>query len=85
MKIDFCKDLLDLEGKSIGKANKVLAQELVSGTEGDSVKLLGWALKLSAGEVLELDKSDQATLKEHIRNSKTITVLGKGRLLEMME
>ncbi|MFK5283410.1 hypothetical protein ACI3PL_27940, partial [Lacticaseibacillus paracasei] len=46
--------------KSIGK---IFAEVLCGETKGDALKYWGWAIKLTAGESLELDSSDRELLK----------------------
>jgi hypothetical protein len=42
-------------------------------------------LKLNNGEVVDLDTSDQNLLKTFIKDSESITILGKGQLLQVFE
>lgn len=83
MKLNFNFNLTDLDGKEIKDANagKLLANSLIQQTKGDAVKYWEWALALNKGDVLDLDTSDQETLKTFIKDSDTITVLGKAQLL----
>lgn len=83
MKLDFNFNLTDLDGNAIDNANtgKLLANTLIQQTKGDAVKYWEWALKLNKGEILDLDSSDQDTLKTFIKDSETITVLAKAQLL----
>lgn len=86
MKLNFNFDLVDLDGKTIEGANagKLLANSLVQQTKGDAVKFWELALKLHKGEVVDLDTSDQQLLKTFIKDSESITVLGKGQLLKVL-
>ena len=83
MKLNFNFNLTDLDGKELEGANagKLLANTLIQQTKGDAVKYWEWALALNKGDVLDLDTSDQETLKTFIKDSDTITVLGKAQLL----
>lgn len=83
MKLDFNFNLTDLDGNAIDNANtgKLLANTLIQQTKGDAVKYWEWALALNKGEILDLDSSDQDTLKSFIKDSETITVLAKAQLL----
>ena len=83
MKLDFNFNLTDLDGKELENANcgKLLANTLIQQTKGDAVKYWEWALALNKGEVLDLDTSDQETLKTFVKDSETITVLAKAQLL----
>lgn len=83
MKLNFNFNLTDLDGKELDNANagKLLANTLIQQTKGDAVKYWEWALALNKGDILDLDSSDQETLKTFVKDSETITVLGKAQLL----
>jgi hypothetical protein len=87
MKLNFNFNLLDLDSKEIEGANagKLLANSLVNQSKGDALKFWEIALKLNNGEVIDLDTSDQNLLKTFIKDSETITILGKGQLLQLFE
>jgi hypothetical protein len=83
MKLNFNFNLTDLDGKEIkdGNAGKVLANSLINQTKGDAVKYWEWALALNKGDIIDLDTSDQETLKTFIKDSDTIFVLAKAQFL----
>jgi hypothetical protein len=83
MKLNFNFNLTDLDGKELEGANagKLLANTLIQQTKGDAVKYWEWALALNKGDILDLDSSDQETLKTFVKDSETITVLAKAQLL----
>jgi hypothetical protein len=83
-KIDLNKAITDLDGKNIEGSNlgKLVAQMLVSSSKGDALKYMSWALKLHAGESLELDPSDVETLKNFIKDHDQLTILSKAQILE---
>ncbi len=83
MKLNFNFNLTDLDGKELEGANagKLLANSLIQQTKGDAVKYWEWALALNKGDVLDLDTSDQETLKTFVKDSEVITVLAKAQLL----
>jgi hypothetical protein len=87
MKLNFNFNLLDLDSKEIEGANagKLLAGALVNQTKGDAIKFWELSLKLNNGEVIDLDTSDQNLLKTFIKDSESITILGKGQLLQVFE
>ena len=87
MKIDFNFNLLDLDGKEIEGANagKLLANQLVNQAKGDAVKFWELSLKLYKGEIVDLDSSDQATIKNFIKDSEQLPVLTKAQLLLVFE
>ena len=84
MKIDLNVPVLGIDNKEIPKENlgKILASQLSNGVEGDPLKLFGWALKLHAGEVIDLDKSDQEVLKTFVTSHRNLPNLTKYRILE---
>jgi hypothetical protein len=83
-KINLNKAIRDLDGKDIEGSNlgKLVAQMLASATKGDALKFMSWALKLHAGESLELDPSDVETLKNFIKEHDQLTILSKAQILE---
>jgi hypothetical protein len=85
MKLDFNFDFIGLDDKVFegGNAGKMLAGALASASKGDALKFWDWAKKLFKGEVLDLDKSDQETLKGFVKDSESFTVLAKAQLLEI--
>jgi hypothetical protein len=87
MKLDFNFNLVDLDGNQIENANagKLLANTLVQQAKGDAVKYWEWALSLNKGEVIDLDSSDQETLKNFIKDSEALAVLAKGQLLQVLK
>jgi hypothetical protein len=87
MKLDFNFNLIDLDGNQIENANagKLLANTLVQQAKGDAVKYWEWALSLNKGEILDLDSSDQETLKNFIKDSEALAVLAKGQLLQVLK
>lgn len=87
MKLDFNFNLIDLDGNQIENANagKLLANTLVQQAKGDAVKYWEWALSLNKGEVIDLDSSDQETLKNFIKDSEALAVLAKGQLLQILK
>lgn len=86
--LDFNQPLTGLDGAAVkdekGQSltvGKLLAGTLVSANKGDALKFFGWAQKMYNGEALELDKSDETTLKDFIKNSESITILAKAQAL----
>ena len=82
-KIDLNKAITDLDGKEIEGSNlgKLVAQVLASSNKGDALKYMSWALKLHAGESLELDPSDAETLKNFVKDHEQLTILTKAQVL----
>ena len=74
----------DIDGKEI-TVGKLLSGQLASSNKGDALKLFTWAQKVYAGEKLDLDKSDEGTLKEFIKNNETLTVLAKAQMLSVFK
>lgn len=87
MKLDFNFNLIDLDGNQIENANagKLLANTLVQQAKGDAVKYWEWALSLNKGEIIDLDSSDQETIKNFIKDSEALAVLAKGQLLQVLK
>jgi hypothetical protein len=87
MKLDFNFNLLDLDGKQIDNANagKLLANTLVQQSKGDALKFWEWAVSLNKGEILDLDSSDQETLKNFIKDSENFAIIAKAQLLQIIK
>lgn len=92
MNIDFNFPLKSLDGEPLQDENgkpimvgKILASQLVNQSGGDVLKMFDWALALNRGEPLNLDTSDQQTLKKFITESGTMTILLKRYLLDAMD
>ncbi len=84
MKLNFNFLIKDLDGKPIAGANcgKIIAQNLVNATKGDALKYFGWAMRLNAGDAIDLDKSDQETLRSFIEHHETLPILTKAQAIE---
>jgi len=87
MKLNFNFNLVDLDGKEIDNANagKLLANSLVQQSKGDALKFWEWALALNKGEELDLDSSDQETLKNFIKDSENFAIIAKAQLLKVLK
>jgi hypothetical protein len=83
-KIELNKAITDLDGNAIEGSNlgKLVAQMLVTSSKGDALKYMAWALKLHAGEPLELDPSDLETLRNFIKDHDQLTILSKAQMLD---
>lgn len=86
--LNFNVALKTLDGQEVndekGQAltlGRVLANQLAGATKGDALKLFGWAQKIYNGDSLDLDKSDESTLKDFIKNNDQLTVLAKAQML----
>lgn len=86
-KVDLNKAIKDLDGIELEGSNlgKLVAQMLVTSSKGDALKYMAWALKLHAGESLELDPSDKETLKNFIKDHDQLTILSKAQMLNCFE
>lgn len=89
MKLNFNFTLTDLNGRNVldqegnpAEANKFLASMLSQLSKGDSIKLIELALKLNAGEELDLDTSDTKKLKEIVEQAELQNII-KYRLLNV--
>jgi len=92
MKLDFNFDLVGLDGVAVldhanqtVNAGKLLAQAIANQSKGDALKFWDWALALNKGEILDLDSSDQETIKNFIKDSEGFTILGKAQLLQVLK
>ena len=85
MKLDFNFSLTDLDGQPIENANagKLLANTLAQQSKGDALKFWEWALALNKGDVIDLDTSDQNTLKTFIKESDSLAIFAKGQMLQV--
>lgn len=90
--LDFSKQLVGLDGNPVKDSNDngitlghLLSGQLAQSNKGDALKLFTWAQKLYAGEQLDLDPSDESTLKEFIKNNEQLTVLAKAQLLSVFK
>lgn len=87
MKLNFNFNLVDLDGKEIDNANagKLVANALVQQSKGDALKFWEWALALNKGEILDLDSSDQETLKNFIKDNENFAIIAKAQLLQVFK
>ncbi len=87
MKLDFNFSLTDLDGQPIENANagKLLANTLAQQSKGDALKFWEWALALNKGDVIDLDTSDQNTLKTFVKESDVLTIFAKGQMLQVFK
>ena len=85
MKLDFNFNLTDLDGKPVENSNagKLLANTLAQQSKGDAIKFWEWALALNKGDVIDLDTSDQNTLKTFVKESDVLTIFAKGQMLQV--
>lgn len=90
--LDFTKQLLGLDGNPIldsdGKSlslGHLLSVQLAQSSKGDALKLFTWAQKMYNGDQLDLDPSDESTLKDFIKNNEALTVLAKAQLLSVFK
>ena len=77
-------EVKDMDGSSI-TLGKLLSSQLASANKGDALKLFTWAQKIYNGETLDLDPSDESTLKEFIKSNEALTVLAKAQLLSVFK
>lgn len=87
MKLCLNKPFNDLDGNPMPETHmgKLLAQTLVGTPQGQVVKHYHWALKLHAGETLELDKADTDYLKRTIEGSNLMNILPKYQLTQAID
>jgi len=75
-------EVKDMDGSSI-TLGKLLSSQLASTNKGDALKLFTWAQKCYSGQPLDLDPSDESTLKDFIKSNESLTVLAKAQLLSV--
>lgn len=87
MKLNFNKSLVNLDGVDIADSNmgKILASYLVQSNKGDALKFWEIALKLQKGEEVDLDTSDQNTIKEFIKSADGLPNITKAQLLMVFD
>lgn len=73
-------EVKDFDGSSV-TLGKLLSTQLASANKGDALKMFTWAQKVYNGETLDLDPSDETTLKDFIKSNEQLTVLAKAQLL----
>lgn len=90
--LDFNVTLKGLDGQEVRDekdspitVGKMLANQLAFTNKGDALKLFSWAQKMYNGEALDLDKSDEAVLKELIKSNEQLTVLAKAQILTVFK
>jgi hypothetical protein len=90
--LDFNVTLKGLDGKEVKDeknepiaVGKLLANQLAFANKGDALKMFHWAQKMYSGETLDLDKSDESTLKEFIKGNDQLTILAKAQILNVFE
>lgn len=77
-------EVKDMDGTSI-TLGKLLSTQLASANKGDALKMFTWAQKIYNGETLDLDPSDESTLKDFIKSNEQLTVLAKAQLLSVFK
>jgi len=90
--LDFTKQLVGLDGNPVKDFDensitlgKLLSSQLAQSNKGDALKMFTWAQKCYNGDTLDLDPSDESTLKEFIKNNEQLTVLAKAQLLSVFK
>ena len=83
MKVDLNFELSELDGTPAQGLNlgKIIATSLVQQTKGDALKFWDWAVALNKGEALELDSSDQETLKNFVKENENLNIYVKAQFL----
>ena len=77
-------EVKDMDGTSV-TLGKLLSSQLASANKGDALKMFTWAQKIYNGETLDLDPSDESTLKDFIKSNEQLTVLAKAQLLSVLK
>jgi len=77
-------EVKDMDGTSI-TLGKLLSTQLASANKGDALKMFTWAQKIQRLAVVDLDPSDETTLKDFIKSNEQLTVLAKAQLLSVFK
>lgn len=89
MKVDLNKPIKNLKGEAVKDSatmGEILADRMAgSSNVGDSIKWLTWAIDLSNGKPIEVDKSDINKIKDFLQKPEYFNVLVAGRILEAIE
>ena len=80
-------NLKDLEGKDVeGQIiGKIVANVIATESKGDALKIFGWAVEMTKGNCLLLDKSDFSMFKEIVNSNERLTILVKAQVLEILD
>jgi hypothetical protein len=91
-KINFDSVIYNLDGSAMndgsGEAyiiSKTLANNLVNGSKGDTIKLYDWAKELYKSGSLELDRQDFQVLKEIVERMENVSILWKAQTLNCFD
>lgn len=88
VKLDFSIPFLDPKGRSIGQTVGETVSTLLMQSPAKpplSTKYFGWGLELVKSGIIEMDEVDKKGLIELINNSDNLTVISKGRILEVLD
>jgi len=85
IKIDLNFEILDLDGKKQGIANKMIAALLMSEfAKADAEKFFDWALSFNLVGITEVDSADLTKLHDLINSSERITVMAKAPIIKYL-
>lgn len=84
-KVNLNFELTSLDGKEIGNAGKIIANNLVSQSKGDALKFYDWAVTFNKGEEVQMDSSDFKMFNDSISNNDHLTILAKGQILKYLD
>lgn len=84
-KINLNFDLLDLNGKVVSTAGKIVCGLLMSEMKGDAEKLYDWAMTFSRGEEVSMDNSDFGKFKQLITSTERLSVMVKVPIIKYLE
>jgi hypothetical protein len=83
----FNTPLLDMDGNaSIEMLHKILANLLMQAANTQNpLKFFEWAIALNSTGEIHLDSTDKELMLNFIKGHEQLTVLGKGRLMEVLK
>jgi len=91
IKVDLNVPLKGLDGTVVNEngtpltCGKVLANQLASASEGDAIKMYGWAVKMYENQPVEVDDSDFKKMRDFTEASKQMSILAKAQILSALD
>ncbi len=84
-KVNLNFDLVNLEGKVISTAGKIVCGFLMSEMKGDAEKLYDWSMTFNRGEEVSMDSSDFNKFKELLKSTERLSVMVKAPIIKYLE
>lgn len=84
-KVNLNFDLVNLEGKVVSTAGKIVCGFLMSEMKGDAEKLYDWSMTFNRGEEVSMDSSDFNKFKELLKSTERLSVMVKAPIIKYLE